>query len=137
MTSAQRQAAATRIGVAAVALFVALLAFGSPVLSSDPNASVAEGRRLFQAGQFAKAVAKLEAAVGSSTDPEVLFELGVCYERLDRDSEAIAEFQAYGRSPVALRIRESSLYRPRSFTMDLPSAVGQRERGCSPADSRC
>jgi len=90
------------------ALFVALLAFGSSVLASDSDASAAEGHRLFQAGQFAKAAAKLEAAVGSSTDPEVLFELAVCYERLDRDSEAIAEFQAYGRSPVALRIREAN-----------------------------
>jgi Tetratricopeptide repeat len=91
-----------------VAPFVAFLAFGSSALASDPNASAAEGHRLFQAGQFAKAAAKLEAAVGSSTDPEVLFELAVCYERLDRDSEAIAEFQAYGRSPVALRIREAN-----------------------------
>jgi hypothetical protein len=84
------------------------LAFGSPALASDPNTSAAEGHRLFQAGQFAEAAAKLEAAVGSSTDPEVLFELAVCYERLDRDSEAIAEFRAYGRSPVALRIPEAN-----------------------------
>ena len=110
MTNGQRQAAATpiRIGAAAVALCVALIAFGSSALASDANASAAEGHRLFQAGQFARAAAKLEAAAGSSTDPEVLFELAVCYERLDRDSEAIAEFQAYGRSPVALRIREAN-----------------------------
>jgi hypothetical protein len=88
--------------------FVAFLAFGFPALARDQNTSAAEGHRLFQAGKFAEAAAKLEGAVGSSTDPEVLFELAVCYERLDRDSDAIAEFRAYGRSPVALRVGEAN-----------------------------
>jgi hypothetical protein len=101
-----------RIAWAAGALFVGFLGFGSSGLALDSKppahgAAAAEGHRLFLAGQFAKAAAKLETIVGSASDPEALFELAVCYERLDRDSEAIAEFHAYQRFPVALRVREA------------------------------
>jgi hypothetical protein len=104
-----------RIAWTAGALFVAFLGFRSSGLAHDskppasgPAAAAVEGHRLFLAGQFAKAAAKLETAVGSASDPEVLFELAVCYERLDRDSEAIAEFHAYQGFPVALRVREAA-----------------------------
>jgi hypothetical protein len=103
-----------RLACAAGALFVAFLGFRSSGLAHDsrpppsrPAAAAVEGHRLFLAGQFAKAAAKLETAVGSASDPEALFELAVCYERLDRDSEAIAEFHAYQGFPVALRVREA------------------------------
>lgn len=102
-----------KIAVARGALFIALLAFGSEGLAGDSKAAAAsaaakEGHRLFQAGQFAKAAAKLEVAVTDASDPELLFELAVCYERLERDSEAIAEFHAYQHSPVALRVSEAN-----------------------------
>jgi len=101
-----------RIEVAGGALFIALLAFGSEGLARETKATAAtaatEGHRFFQAGQFAKAAAKLEVAVVDSTDPELRFELAVCYERLERDPEAIAEFHAYQHSPVALRVAEAN-----------------------------
>lgn len=102
-----------RTAVAGAALFVALLVFESGGLAGESKGTVAaaaatEGHRLFQAEQFAKAAAKLEVAVTDSSDPELRFELAICYERLQRDSEAIAEFHAYQHSPVALRVAEAN-----------------------------
>jgi hypothetical protein len=71
-------------------------------------ATAAEGHRLFQAGQFAPAAAKLETVVDDAHDPELRFELAICYERLNRDAEAVAAFHAYQRSPVALRVAEAN-----------------------------
>jgi hypothetical protein len=71
-------------------------------------ATAAEGHRLFQAGQFAPAAAKLETVVDDANDPELRFELAICYERLNRDAEAVATFHAYQRSPVALRVAEAN-----------------------------
>jgi hypothetical protein len=71
-------------------------------------AAAAEGHRLFQAGQFAPAAAKLETVVDDANDPELRFELAICYERLNRDAEAVAAFHAYQRSPVALRVAEAN-----------------------------
>jgi hypothetical protein len=75
--------------------------------TSSPSAS-AEWHRLFQAGQFAPAAAKLETVVDDAKDPELRFELAICYERLNRDAEAVAQFQAYQHSPVALRVGEAN-----------------------------
>jgi hypothetical protein len=71
-------------------------------------AAAAEGHRLFKAGQFAPAAAKLETVVDDANDPELRFELAICYERLNRDAEAVAAFHAYQRSPVALRVGEAN-----------------------------
>lgn len=66
-----------------------------------------EGHRLFQAGRFAEAAAKLHAESLSSKDPEVLFELAVCDERTGKDVEALDAFRKYLNSPLALRIQEA------------------------------
>jgi Tetratricopeptide repeat len=97
-----------------VCLCLALLGVSAAGSSAEPQSSeataatAAEGHRLFQAGQFAKAAVKLETVVDDAKDPELRFELAICYERLNRDSEAVAQFQAYQHSPVALRVAEAN-----------------------------
>ena len=55
---------------------------------------------------MAQAAAKLSEAWAASTrDPEVLFDLGVCYERLGKASDALTAFRSYVRQPLALRLR--------------------------------
>ena len=78
-----------------------------PKMAAATAATAAEGHRLFQAGQFAQAAAKLQTVVDDAADPELRFELAICYERLNRNAEAIAQFQAYRHSPVALRVPEA------------------------------
>jgi hypothetical protein len=75
---------------------------GKPV---PPNSD--EGRRLMRAGKLDEAVVQLEAAWKSTEAPEVLFELALCYERLNRDSEAIEAYRAYQKLPLALRGEEA------------------------------
>jgi Tetratricopeptide repeat len=72
------------------------------------STTAAEGHRLFRAGQFAPAAAKLETVVDDAKDPELRFELAICYEHLNRDAEAVSAFRAYQRSPVALRVAEAN-----------------------------
>jgi len=104
-------ARATLLCVCACAALWGVSALGK---SSEPKsaeataATAAEGHRLFQAGRFAAAAAKLETVVDDARDPELRFELAICYERLNRDAEAVAAFHAYQRSPVALRVAESN-----------------------------
>ena len=56
-------------------------------------------------GQLAEAAAKFSEGWTESRDPEVLFDLAVCYERQGRSAEAAAGFRAYLNLPLALRLR--------------------------------
>jgi hypothetical protein len=67
--------------------------------------TIADGRRLAAEGRFAEAAGKLSAGWTASRDPEVLFDLAVCHERLRVDAQALDEFRAYVRLPLALRLR--------------------------------
>jgi hypothetical protein len=66
---------------------------------------VAEGRRLAREGKLADAAAKLEEGWRASRDPEVLFDLAVCDERLGMDDKAASAFRSYLGLPLALRLR--------------------------------
>jgi len=70
--------------------------------------STDEARQLMRAGKFSEAVGKLETAWKSSSNPEVLFDLAGCYERLNRDTEALAAFRTYQGLPTALRTTEAT-----------------------------
>jgi hypothetical protein len=150
------------VTVAAGTLFTALLilqsaglADGTKAPAAAPSAAVA-GRRFFQAGQFAKAAAKLEAAtIARPADQELLFELAICYERLDRDSEAIATFRRYQTSPIALRVREADQHiqaieskpprsvgagdvaKPRHVLVPIAGDGGKCVKACAPMPGRC
>jgi hypothetical protein len=86
--------------------------FGAGTAPTPAGASpAATGHRLFLAGDFERAARQLEKArPGAAHDPEVLFELGICYERLGRDSEAMVSFREYQTFPLALRAREANLH---------------------------
>jgi hypothetical protein len=72
------------------------------------QSSADEARRLMRAGKFSEAVGKLETSWKSSSNPEVLFDLAVCYERLSRDAEALTAFRTYQGLPTALRTVEAA-----------------------------
>jgi hypothetical protein len=72
------------------------------------ESSADEARQLMRAGKLSEAVGKLETAWKSSSDPELLFDLAVCYERLNRDAEALASFRTYQGLPTALRTGEAA-----------------------------
>lgn len=67
--------------------------------------TIADGRRLAAEGRLAEAAGKLSAGWTASRDPEVLFDLAVCHERLRVDAQALDEFRTYVRLPLALRLR--------------------------------
>jgi hypothetical protein len=101
-----------------------------PVMASDdvkPARSVPtssdEGLRLMRAGKLDEAVVQLEAAWKSTNVPEVLFDLALCYERLNRDSEAIETYRTYQNQPLALRGDEAEQH-IRSIESKQPQAAG-------------
>jgi hypothetical protein len=103
------------IALLAIVLPSGLLMLGERTAAGDgdhkansPGSSADDGRRLMRTGKFDEAVGKLEAAWKSSSNPEVLFDLAVCYEHLDRDSEALNAFQTYQGLPMALRLTEAA-----------------------------
>ena len=101
-----------------------------PVMASDdvksgrpvPTSSD-EGLRLMRAGKLDEAVVQLEAAWKSTEAPEVLFDLALCYERLNRDSEAIEAYRTYQNQPLALRGDEAEQH-IRSIESKQPQAAG-------------
>ena len=85
-----------------------MLAAVAPAAAPAPSAptAAAEGKRLLKEGNVAQAAAKLSEAWAASTrDPEVLFDLAVCYQRLGKPSDALAAFRSYLEQPLALRLR--------------------------------
>jgi hypothetical protein len=99
--------------LAAVAGFTTVTLLGTYTDARDANTGAgttpgpaAEGRRLLKEGKVAEAAVKLRDAWNISTsDPEVLFDLADCYERLGRTSEALVAFRTYLEQPTALRLR--------------------------------
>jgi len=91
---------------------------GKPVPTNSDD-----GLRLMRAGKLDEAVVKLEAAWKSTEAPEVLFDLALCYERLNRDSEAIEAYRTYQNLPLALRGDEAEQH-IRSIESKQPQAAG-------------
>jgi tetratricopeptide (TPR) repeat protein len=92
------------VGAGLTAL-VALAAVPAQAPRPTAVATIAEGRRLAREGKLADAAAKLEQGWQASRDPEVLFDLAVCYERLGQDAKAVSAFRSYLDLPLALRLR--------------------------------
>ena len=96
-------------------LFVLALAFPGVLALSAAGAAkdarpsaagtIAEGRRLAAQGRLSEAAAKLSDGWTASRDPEALFDLAVCFERLGQSAQALDAFGAYVKLPLALRLR--------------------------------
>ncbi len=93
--------------VAIVAFFVLAATAASSADSTTPTTArtIADGRRLARENRLAEAAAKLSEGWTASRDPEVLFELAVCYERQGMNARAAESFRAYVKLPLALRVR--------------------------------
>jgi hypothetical protein len=90
----------------ALAVALTLSASGAAKDARSTAAStIAEGRRLAADGRLSEAAAKLADGWNTSHDPEALFDLAVCHERLGRRAEALDAFRAYMKLPLALRVR--------------------------------
>ena len=101
-SSTLRRSSATRtlVGVLSVlALVVASPAFARPARSSGtPEAQRAEqlyleGAALYRAGKYSSAVEKLKAAYRAFPAPNLLYNIGRCYEALGRPKEAIDHYR--------------------------------------------
>jgi hypothetical protein len=119
--------AARLVAILVTAGMLEFMPFAAAEYSKPADASLsdaAEGRSLMRSGKLEEAVGKLQAAWNSSGDTEVLFDLALCYERLNRDTEAFESFRAYRRLPMALRADEAERH--------LRSIAARREQGSEP-----
>jgi len=69
---------------------------------------------------------KLRDAYDQERQPEILFDLGKCQERLGQDDEALQTYRSYLKLPLALRITE---------TKARMVAIEQRQAGQAETDS--
>jgi hypothetical protein len=91
-----------------LALACALSATAASLAGDTPTAiarTIADGRRLATENRLAEASAKLSQGWMAPRDPEVLFELAVCYERQGMSDQAGESLRAYIKLPLALRVR--------------------------------
>ncbi|MDX1563353.1 MAG: tetratricopeptide repeat protein, partial [Gammaproteobacteria bacterium] len=77
---------------------------GAPATAAaDASGHFARGSAAFAAGDYAMAAAEFEAAVGGSSGPAVLYNLGVSYYRLGDYEEAEQTFRTLAREFPAMR----------------------------------
>jgi tetratricopeptide (TPR) repeat protein len=66
---------------------------------SDPRTEARkrfqQGAILYSQGDYARAVAEFEAAYAFAPAPAVLFNIGICYEHLGRDQDALTAYERY------------------------------------------
>jgi hypothetical protein len=94
--------------IVTILAFCVLSATAARTAGNTPPAiarTIADGRRLAAENRLAEATAKLSEGWTASRDPEVLFELAVCYERQAMNAQAAESFRAYVKLPLALRLR--------------------------------
>ena len=90
-----------------LAFTCSLLATAASLAGNTPTETarvIADGRRLEKESRFTEAAAKLSEGWTASRDPEVLFELAVCYEQQGMNAQAAESFRAYIKLPLALRV---------------------------------
>jgi tetratricopeptide (TPR) repeat protein len=62
---------------------------------AEARASFDVGRRAYEEGRFGDALRSFRHAYSLSQRPELLYNIGTCQDRLRRDEEALASFEAY------------------------------------------
>ena len=89
---------ARSISVAALILLVCTAASALAPPEGDKKSALVEfekGNERFVAGDFAAAATRFEAAYQAYPDPAYLYNIGVCYERLERWGQAARRFGAF------------------------------------------
>ena len=74
---------------------------GKAALSLDERqaeSTYEEGMKLYNLGEYEKALEKFKQGYMQKSAPAFLFNLGQCYRKLGREDEAIQKYQAYLRS---------------------------------------
>jgi tetratricopeptide (TPR) repeat protein len=110
-------------GVAAVAVIVGVLLAG-PARAEDARgkalAHFEQGRKLYQVGEYAAALAEFKRAFLLKEDPVFIFNIAQCHRRLGDPAQAITFYWRYlGTNPPAANRQQvekliASLERPRS-----------------------
>jgi len=68
---------------------------GPPDTDAEARASFDVGLRAYGDGRFEDALRSFRYAYSLSQRPELLYNIGTCQDRLRRDEEALASFEAY------------------------------------------
>jgi tetratricopeptide (TPR) repeat protein len=92
-----------RLRATALAVLAAVMLFCSPGgahaqednLDAEARANFEAGRIAFSAARFADALPYFERAYELSRRPELLYNVGMCHDRLGHDAEALEALEAY------------------------------------------
>lgn len=124
-----------RRGLVAALAGALLVAPGAPARaeSSAPGAQarlhVDAAQSAFDAGRYEEAIREFRAAYDLVPEPRLSYNIGVCFERLERREDAIEHFERYLREEPeasdreAVRERISRLHRERAEAQDAPLDV--------------
>jgi tetratricopeptide (TPR) repeat protein len=108
--------------ISLVAAFAAVFSVGaSPATAQPPleqaRARFEQGEAYFKAGTYDKAIEEYRAAYALAPRPALLFNIGLCYEQLDDDANAIDHYDRYlaadpaGAKTTEARARREALTR--------------------------
>jgi hypothetical protein len=88
--------------------------------------AITDERRLALENRLAEAAVKLSEGWTPSRDPEVLFELAVCYERQGMSDQAAESFRAHIKLPLGLRVRAAEDHLRAIESKDEPEVAAPR-----------
>jgi tetratricopeptide (TPR) repeat protein len=108
-----------RLALAGLAIAISLAGLGKPANAGDKTATARAhyqtGTRLYDVGEYDKALLEYKSAYLAVPDPAFLFNIGQCYRNLGQSAEALKFFQRYlkkaspsdpNRGQVEARIRD-------------------------------
>jgi tetratricopeptide (TPR) repeat protein len=129
-----------RLRATALAVLAAVMLFCSPGgahaqednLDAEARANFEAGRIAFSAARFADALPYFERAYELSRRPELLYNVGMCHDRLGHDAEALEALEAYlaelpeaeNRAEVEQRIATARARVARAALPSAPRAAG-------------
>jgi tetratricopeptide (TPR) repeat protein len=97
------------------------------------KASYLEGKEHYAAGRFDQALAAFTASYNLSAKPDLLFNLGVCSEKLGQNSKAIAYYELYLEENPDAPDKDSVSVRLEALKAKQPAPVPQPEAELEPA----
>ena len=129
-----------------IVLWVLALSLAFPHLAHADNKATARAHyetatRLYDVGEYEKALAEFKSAYVAKDDPAFLFNIGQCYRKLGQEAEALNFFRRYlkkapaddpNRAQVEARYRDTEV--DAVFKEDMQRAAERTEATTPPAE---
>ena len=121
-----------RTSVAVAGLLLSAVGAGAAGADEDVKALMADGERLFEAGNYKKAVDAYERAYAADGNTMALFDIGECYRKLGETQRAIIHYTKFRNKVTdpAMRAETDRLITKLEKERGIaPAATGNKKHG--------